>query len=173
MYEELIIEPHSGLLVIDYQEGFITENTKHIVDPLNCFLMNRNQEFDLVIGTKFINPADSNFRSLIHWDKLTNEPETCLLDSVNDVASVIVEKGTYSAAVEVSKILLEKELNRVYVVGVDTDVCVLHTAAGLFDLGFTPIVLASLCATNGGDEAQTAAIPLLGRTVGTAQVLLS
>ena len=55
--------------------------------------------------------------------------------------------------------------NTVLVFGIDTDVCVLSTAVGLFELGLHPIVVADLCASTGGTAAHIAALTILLRYI--------
>lgn len=171
LYSRLTIPPRSALLAVDCQRGFAGPNARHAVELIDGFLTERAQDFDLVLATRFRNPPGSNFRRLIHWNRLASEPETLLFDSVAGAADVVIDKTTYSATGQIESELAKGGIDRVYIFGIDTDVCVLQNAAGLFDRGLTPLVLVDLSATNGGPAAQEAAIPLLCRTVGSDQVL--
>lgn len=85
---------------------------------------------------------------------------------------MVIDKPTYGAGEAIERHLREHDIQRVTVVGIDTDVCVLQNAAYLFDHGFAVGVDAAGTATNGGPEADKAAIPLLRRTLGREYVLL-
>jgi len=118
-----------------------------------------------------VNRAESNFRRLIGWQRLGASPDTDLIESVRDHAHRVITKPTYGAVAQVMDALVERDISAVYLCGIDTDVCVLQNAAGLFDAGVTPYVLFNACGTNGGPAAQHAALHLLRRTIGRGQVL--
>lgn len=70
--------------------------------------------------------------------------------------------------VEVSERL--KRLLPLYLVGIDTDCCVLKTATDLFERGIRPIVLEHYCASNGGEDSHKAALRVMERTIGRNQI---
>jgi len=134
-------------------------------------LHSRGEEFETVIATRFRNAPGSLFRTAIQWDRLAGPPETDLVDGLEAFADFVVDKTTYGAAAELDVLLRQRSVLHVYLCGIDTDVCVLSNAAGLFDLGWRANVLVDACGTGGGSEAQASAIPLLRRTVGPEQVI--
>ncbi len=170
-WERLDVEPGSALLVVDAQHGFRTADTRHGADELERLLAARAPDFSLIIATQFVNAPDSLFRSLIGWDELTGPPETDLLPAVAGVDPVVITKNGYGAGQQIGTLLAEHHISTVYVCGIDTDVCVLHNAAQLFDAGFTVIALTDACASTGGESAHTAAVAVLRRTIGDQQVL--
>lgn len=169
-WNDLQIEPKSALLIIDVQNGFVNDPTRHVPNAIRALLDERGPEFSVRIATKFINAEGSNFRRLIEWRRLAQSPETDLAPEIVDQVDEVIEKNTYSAIGRITE-LLGEEIRTVYVCGIDTDVCVLQNAAGLFDAGLTPFVLYDACATNGGAEAHAATFELLGRTIGRKQVI--
>lgn len=164
--------PLPVLVVVDVQNGFVGPYTKHVPPAIAAYLDKRRERFAAVIATKFRNPPGSSFEELIDWQRLRDSPEVDLAPEIVECVDTIVDKTCYGAVDELAEILRNYRTTDVYLCGIDTDVCVLQNAAGLFDKGFTPRVIYSLCATNGGDDAHRAAYPLLCRTIGSRQVLL-
>ena len=95
------------------------------------------------------------------------------ISNAAEKATEIVQKTTYSACTEsVLKLLQNNNISEVYLAGIDTDCCVLATAIELFDCNIRPIVLAQYCASNGGKRSHNAALTVLERTIGKAQISL-
>ena len=63
--------------------------------------------------------------------------------------------------------------DKVYIVGFDTDGCVLATVFDLFEDGIRPIILADYCASTGGDEYNNAGIKVLQRLIGKNNIVLN
>jgi len=57
-----------ALLVIDVQNGFINNHTKHIVVKIRKLL--ETQWFDFIVFFKFVNNLDSNFTKVINYHGL-------------------------------------------------------------------------------------------------------
>ncbi len=73
--------------------------------------------------------------------------------------------------IRTERILRRLEITEVLVFGIDTDVCVLSTAAGLFDRGFHPIVVSDLSASTGGVKCHNAALSMLPRYIGANNIV--
>lgn len=60
---------------------------------------------------------------------------------------IVIDKRTYDGFLftELEKVLREKGVNEVYLCGVATDICVLHTAFGAFVRGFDVYVIEDAC----------------------------
>lgn len=158
------------LMVIDVQNGFVTSETSYIVPKIES-LMDKFKD-DMVIATKFVNTENSGFTDIMKWEELKESPETDLLESIERRAKIVVEKNIYSACnQEVLNILQDYDIEEVYIVGIDTDCCVLKTAIDLFEKNIRPIVLTEYCASTGGIESHRAAIKVLERTIGIEQIV--
>ena len=59
---------------------------------------------------------------------------------------------------------------KVFIVGADTDCCVLTIATSLFEYNIRPIVLSHYCDSNGGPESHKAGIICLKRLIGESQL---
>ena len=160
------------VIAVDIQTGFIAPPTQHIPAAVESFLARARVEHR--IFTQFVNPGPGGpFSDLLGWHKLQDPKETALAPEVEALATSVVEKHGYSPfsgtglAAELERI----GANTVLVCGIDTDVCVLSTAAGLFELGLHPIVVADLCASTGGTAAHNAALTILPRYIGAHNII--
>lgn len=157
------------LLVIDVQNGFVSEETKDVLPKLEQL----TAEFHggLIIATQFINSVNSGFTDIMHWNNLRTSPEIDLIPFVATAASVLIKKTGYSACTdEVMDLLQRNNITEVYLVGIDTDCCVLTTAISLFEHNIRPVVLEYYCSSNGGSKSHAAALTVLGRTIGEDQI---
>lgn len=161
------------LIVVDIQNGFIRyEQTKKVAQKI-IDLVNENI-FDEVIATRFINSEGSQYTKFIGWHRLINEPDISLLDELK--TDYVVDKKVYTC---VNEKFLEflKEINdgelpkHIFVVGVDTDCCVLKTSIDLFEHFIMPIVLTKYCDSNGGPESHFAGLKVMERTIGTKCII--
>lgn len=158
------------LFIIDVQNGFVSEKTEMILPRMEQLI----NVFDggLIIATQFVNVDNSGFTDIMHWKRLKTSPEIDLIPFVGEKATNVVRKTTYSACTEeVMTLLREHEVSQAYVVGIDTDCCVLTTAIDLFEHNIRPVVLEHYCASNGGEKSHDAALMVLERTIGKPQIL--
>lgn len=157
------------LFVIDVQNGFVSERTKHVVPRIRELA----EAFEgVVIATKFVNNEHSPYENYMGWKRLKESPETDVLPEIEKTADYVIEKNIYSACVdEVMQIIDSQKIDKAYVVGIDTDCCVLKTATDLFERNIRPIVLLDYCASNGGEDSHRAAIRVMERTIGKNQIV--
>lgn len=163
------------LLVIDVQNGFINEYTKNIKNKITDLLS--KGIFDIVIATKYKNSDNSNFEKILNWKKMKTEDEQKIVDDITKYIDFVIEKNNYSGYTTDMKDLLIKIgegvlPDRVFVLGFDTDGCVLSTIIDLFDNGIRPILLARYCASTGGDEYNEAGMKVLKRMIGKDNIIM-
>lgn len=119
--------------------------------------MLKNKVFDIVIATRFLNGDNSVFEQLLSWKRLKSDEERELIENIKPYVELCqLNDGRYP--------------EELFLVGVDTDGCVLATAIDLFENNIRPIVLTDYCASNGGEEVHTAAITCMKRLIGTRQI---
>lgn len=158
------------LLVIDIQAGFIVEGANDEAKARIDELLGAGI-FDCVIATAYRNYENSPIIRLMGWDKLLTVEEQALVGETALRADHIVYKNTYSAYSDSLTALLRAENGGelpecVFVAGVDTECCVLMTAADLFEAGIRPVVLTGYCGASGGEEAHRAGIRSMGSLIG-------
>lgn len=88
------------LLVVDMQNGFMSEECRHIIPTVIKLIERFLAAGKLVEFTRFINTADSNYVKLIHWSRLIQEPETSIIDELQPYINNIFDKHYYSAFTE-------------------------------------------------------------------------
>lgn len=162
------------LLVIDVQKGFITtEEVTAVKDRIDGLIASNC--FDCVISTVYQNYENSPIINLMGWNKLLEDSEQQLIGNARHHSDYIVKKTTYSA---VNSRLLDvfREICDganpacVYLVGVDTECCVLATATDLFELGIRPIVLTEYCGASGGTEHHKAGLLSMQSLIGACNM---
>ena len=161
------------LVVVDMQNGFarydqtITKQIKGLLD-LNIF--------DSVVATRFLNGTNSIYEKLFGWNKLESEDEQALVDGYEDHIDFIFDKYIYNC-VNASFIQKICQLNdgiypeKIFIVGVDTDCCVLAIATGLFEHNIRPVVLTQYCDSNGGPDSHQAGLLCMKRLIGESQLI--
>jgi nicotinamidase-related amidase len=66
--------------------------------------------------------------------------------------------------------LRQQNIERVFIAGIDTDMCVLKIAMDLFDIGIEPIVFTDCCASTAGLQAHLAGLAVLSRNIGAMRL---
>jgi nicotinamidase-related amidase len=156
-----------ALLVVDVQNGFINEYTRHI--PARIAALIERGDHAPVLFTRFVNIEGSPFRRLLDWHKCERPPET---EFAPEIAELAVERRIFSKpgyvgiSEELGDYLERERINRIFVVGIDTDMCVLKVAMDLFDLNIEPIVLVDCCASTAGLQTHLAGLAVLARNIG-------
>lgn len=167
------------LLVVDVQNGFVNDRSRHILDPLAGFLQSWLSSGRSVALTRFLNRPGSQWETLIHWTRLRQSPETDLHPVIEEIIAdnsnvSVVDKTTYTSLnAPMQQILKKIKPRRLLICGIATDGCVLKTAVDAFEEGITPIVLADLCASHAGEEVHDAGLLLIRRFIGSDQVISS
>ena len=156
------------LLVIDMQNAFINENTKHIIDKINK-LIDKNK-FDDIVFTKFINYNNSIYtRKLNYYDCIDESSNKLIIDTRN---YKVINKKTYTALNdELKKYLKESNINEIYLCGIDTECCILKTAFDLFENEYNVYVLKDYCACTYGIKRHNNALEILKRNIGKDSVI--
>lgn len=161
------------LLVVDMQNGFArNEQTKEVGKKI-VELLNTNS-FDYTIATQFINPLQGPYRRILKWEKLTESPETDIIEGIK--TDYVFKKQVYTSANKeimetITKINEGKKPDYIFIAGVDTDCCVMKTAVDLFEQDIKPIVLLNYCNSNGGEIANQAGIQVMKRLIGEKQLI--
>ena len=157
-----------ALLIVDVQNGFVNEKTKHI--PLLVEKLQYN--YDLVIATRFINLPNSPFRRLIKWDHLSPDTDEIELAFKPKEGVVVIDKYIYSCIDEpFLRLLKDNGIEAVDICGIDTDICVTKCAVDLFERNITPYVLKDYCATHADADVQESALTILARYIGKTQII--
>lgn len=162
------------LLVVDMQKGFARyEQTIQLTNKIRSLL--EKKVFDAVIATRFLNNSHSVYEKFFSWKRLITEEDRQLADGYEQYIDYIEDKNIYSC---VTASFLQRlcQINdgqyptQVYLVGADTDCCILTIATALFEHNIRPIVLTRYCDSNGGPDAHRAGITCMRRLIGPGQL---
>lgn len=159
----------NALLLVDLQEGFLREHTRHLREPVQVLV--RSGAFRAVLATRFLNRPGSLWTEVLGWRGLLTPEEQALAVQLPPGACVI-DKSSYGLPENAAREIAEHfAQGTVYLAGIETDVCVSVIAAQLFDHGLPPVILAGFTASARGPGHQTHALVTLGRIVGASRVL--
>lgn len=158
----------SPLLIVDVQKGVINDWTAHVPARVESL----QGSFDEVIVTRLYNPQRSLYRRLIGWNEFSLGSQESQLAFTPREEATIVDSPHYNGATEplISRLKAEG-ITRVHLCGIATEGAVLLTAAGLFEQGIEPVVLAHACGSDAGHELHEAALQILRRLIGSRQVI--
>lgn len=73
----------SALLVIDVQNGFINEHSRHVVPIIRELVQQWTKTSHTALFTRYHNYEGSPYQRLIGWNKLRNAPRTDLAPNSN------------------------------------------------------------------------------------------
>ena len=155
------------LIIVDVQSGFINQFTHHIPQRIACLI--QREEYASILFTRFINAADGPYQRFLDWHSCDNEPEINIAPELEPWVKperVFSKRGLCGMPEELASYLRQQHIERVFLVGIDTDMCVLKLAMDFFDMGIEPIVLTDCCASTAGLQAHLAGLAVLSRNIG-------
>lgn len=144
----------TALIIIDVQNFFMNEHTKHLPPRILKFVSKNN--FDFVLFTKFVNSPGSSFSKNLGWNYCSSAPETDIAFPLSklSIKQNTFEKNTFSAfkSKRLLSFLEKNSVGTVFLCGTDSEACVLSSAFDAFDLGFKVKVLKESCASCNGKK---------------------
>jgi nicotinamidase-related amidase len=163
------------LVVVDVQNGFITEHSKAVV-PVIVDVVHRWQAAQGdVVFSRYRNYAGSPFERLMGWTKMIDGPEIDLVAELSPYAgpqTPVLDKYLYSLFTpEATHLIDQRGWTDLYLCGIDTDMCVLKTAVDAFERDLTPWVLEDACASHVDPEAHRAGLLIARRYIGAHHVI--
>lgn len=157
----------SCLLIVDVQAGFLTKATRHIPASVEA----AQAGYEHVVATRFFNPENSFFRTLLDWDRCApGSPDIPLAFEARPDALILDKPGYTCVSAEFLAWLREHNISVVHVCGIETDICVTQCAVNLFESGIEPVVLGGLCASCAGKAAHARGLATLARYIGRNQI---
>lgn len=164
----------SCLIVVDLQQQFMNEHTRHLPAGVQPLL----ERFDWVFASRLLPAAGS---AMERWKgfvpKSVDDPGSALvldLGMRQPEHTRIVEKHGFGALTSATRTELSAlGITTAHVCGVDTDLCVLRTVGDLMEMDIRPVVITDLIATTAGEPLQAHGLLILKRLVGQAQLTTS
>ena len=171
------MDAHAVLVVIDVQNGFLNQNSRHVVAPVTSLIDRWTRTGRPVVYTRYFNYEGSPFERLIHWTRLREAPETDLAPELQlrlPQARAVIDKPAYSwFTPEAIALSATEGWTDLVFCGVATESCVLKSAADAFERGFTPWIVTDACASDAGREVHDAGLRIARRFIGADQLVSS
>lgn len=156
------------LLVIDVQNGFVTDASRHVVKAIEAV----QTGFETVLYSQFVNPDPSPFRSILKYDKLGRGSSQIDLALSPRQGAAVMEHTTYSSVTsELLYWLRDKQVNEICVCGIATEACVLKTVVDLFENHFITWLVEDLCASDKNAHFHAMAVEIIGALIGQQYVI--
>lgn len=159
------------LILVDFQNGFLTEEMKPTADRIMTLL--ESDTFSVVVSTSYVNKVGSPCATIGQWHEMYKNDVhgISLIGNAYEFVNTHEYKSTYTAITpDIKEYLLMKKVDSVFVAGFNTDCCVLKTALDLFDLNIRPIVLEKYCDSSMGLQTHNMAIEILKPVIGEHNV---
>lgn len=159
------------LIIVDVQSGFINQFTHHI--PKRIVRLIQREQYEPILFTRFINIPDGPYQQFLGWHSCAEQPETNIVSELESWVKperVFSKQGLCGLPDELISYLRQQHVERVFLVGIDTDMCVLKIAMDFFDIGIEPIVLTDCCASTAGLQAHLAGLAVLSRNIGAKRL---
>lgn len=167
------------LLVVDVQNGFVNENSRHILPVVTALVSDWLERGAPVYMSQFTNRSGSQWNRLLHWSRLSSEAEIALCPELARLSQNVTtyRKESYSCVVGPFLDDLQRaSWTDVVVCGIATDGCILATVIDLFEYKarqLRPVVVSDACASHAGPEINDAGLLLIQRFIGREQVVPS
>ena len=157
----------SLLVVIDFQNAFINKYTARAKEEIPQLL--ENNKFDDVLFTRFINDKQNPVYLKLGWDKCIDEESRKIC--IDTAGYKVLDKTTYSALDDgLSKYIIEKGIDIIYLCGIDAECCVLVTALNMFENNYNVCVLENYVYCMCGEKGKKNAIEILKRNIGKQNI---
>lgn len=160
------------LLVVDMQNGFIGDESRHIIPNIIKLVEHFQSTGDLVAFTRFINYKGSPWTKWIKWSRFMEEPEINIISELKSRAKIVIDKyGLYSSFTnELNGLIKENDIHKIIICGIATDGCVLKTAVDSFEKNIEPVVVQDASYSHAGEDMHKAGLLLISRFIGKLQI---
>lgn len=119
------------LLMIDLQTGFVAKGTDKVVKFTEKLL--QTEKFDLIVQSRWENYMGSRYEKELGYSAVGNSLETGMC--FPQYADHVITRTCYTCWGEKLERLIQKD-DDIYVVGLETDACVMATLFSLWDNGY-------------------------------------
>ncbi len=155
----------NALIVIDVQNAFMNDHTKHI--PKKIIRTLQTKKFNYVLFSAFLNKKNSIFSTFLNFKECSHKPDT---EYVFEFLKFITRENFFPRTAysvlkskKLTSFLKKKNITTLYLCGLDTDACIMASALEAIDLGFKTFVIESLCSSSGGKKFHEVGIFILKR----------
>ena len=160
-----------NLIIVDMQNGFVNDNNRFLVDRINNYI--KENKFDYVIYTKYINNEISPFVEILNYTSLMSEDEQRFVIEENPDChkKMVFEKMGYGLTQKMIDDIKSLGIKEAELCGTDADACVMAIAYNLFDNGIKPVILRELVGSSSRNKDITQySITIMERSFGKENV---
>jgi nicotinamidase-related amidase len=162
----------AALVVVDVQNGFVNDHSRHVVPVIERLV---REWPGPVVFTRYRNYAGSPYERLHGWYELYGPPATDLVAELAPHAGravAILDKTIYSLfTAEGRALVADHGWTDLVFCGIETESCVLKSAADAFELGYTPWLVTDACASDAGPEEHAAGLVCARQLIGAGQLV--
>lgn len=159
----------SALVVIDMQNWEINDSTKNLPKKIAEFIDKNRERVDYLIFTQSFNSKNFNLYKLLGVKRGISGYDTYMVKGLERLTNKnnLFRKYTYSAfkSKKFVNFLKKNRISKLYLCGINTDICVLATYYDAFDLGYNVRVLGNLCGSVINKENHDGAIRIMKKLV--------
>lgn len=163
----------NALVIIDVQNGFINENTANIPDSILNYV--NSNHFDTIITTAYVNNKNTACYIFEHWKECMEGTEDAkVVKQLSDISDITFNKSKYSFwNKEFIEYIRSNNIDRLYLCGVNTGCCVLHSAFDAYNDLQDIVVVEDLCGSSNGQSSHNAGIQVLQECITKQRVIKS
>lgn len=137
-----------AVLVVDMINDFVydkfgSERAEQIIPNIVKLLKNAEKSDIPIIFARDYHSEDDPEMDIWGEHAMQNEEGSEIIEELKDFVEELVKKSTYNSffRTDLNDILEEKEIDKIILTGVSTDICVQHTAGAAFFRGYDVVVL--------------------------------
>lgn len=159
-------------LIIDMQNGFINNNTQHLVEKI-CDFRAGIANHVITAGTRYVNHEHTACYVFEGWKScMAGAEEAEIVPELRGCMQRVFDKDKYSCWNEEMKAFIrDNEIKKIYFVGVNTGCCVLHSAMDCYNDLVDCAVIEDLCGSTSGIEEHEAALVVLRSCITKERVI--
>lgn len=167
-------EKKQALVIIDMQKGFVNKYTMHLPKRILDYIDREGYNFDYIITTRYLNHENTACYIFEKWKECMDGSEDAELIDGLAGKYVNVDKDKYSCYNDDFKnIIRGLGITDVFLCGVNTGCCVLHSAFDMYNDLVSVYVIQDLCGSTSGPESHKAAIQVLGECITKQRIITS
>jgi nicotinamidase-related amidase len=133
------VSSKSVLVVVDVQNGFVSEKSAHIVSAIADLVTQWTCLGLPYVMTRFVNQPGSPFETILDWHRLQGPPETEVVPELQGLipgAVAVLEKPIYSLFTEEGTALLQAHgWQNIVLAGIATESCVFNQQSMRLNVG--------------------------------------
>jgi nicotinamidase-related amidase len=173
---EPVTDNGAVLIVIDAQNGFIREQSAHVIPKIADLVGRWQAAGGDTVFTRYLNYQGSPFERLIGWSDLMTSPQIDIVAELQPYAgkaTAVIDKKVYGLFADPAgaALIAEHGWTDIYVCGLATESCVLATALGAFEADLTPWFIEDASGTHAGPAAHDAGVLVTRRFIGERQII--